>query len=139
MKTFCKSEYETERLGEEFAKTLAAGAVVALRGGMGVGKTAFVRGAARGLGETGRVTSPTYTIVNEYETEIPMFHFDLYRLGDASELYEIGFDDYLARDGICFIEWSENAGDEVSFTHFVEISRVAEDENARSIEISEAE
>ncbi len=138
MKYYCKNEYETERLGEEFARTLSPGAVVAMRGGMGVGKTAFVRGAARGLGETGRVTSPTYTIVNEYETETPMFHFDLYRLGSADELFEIGFDDYLARGGICFIEWSENAGDEVSFTHIVEISRDAEDENARCIVISEA-
>ncbi len=138
MKYYCKNEYETERLGEEFAKTLSPGAVVALRGGMGVGKTAFVRGAARGLGETGRVTSPTYTIVNEYETTTPMFHFDLYRLGSADELLEIGFDDYLARGGICFIEWSERAEDEVVFTHFVEISRDAEDENARCIVISEA-
>lgn len=138
MKYYCKSEYETERLGEEFAKTLAPGAVIAMRGGMGVGKTAFVRGAARGLGEMGRVTSPTYTIVNEYETKIPMFHFDLYRLGSADELFEIGFDDYLARGGICFIEWSERADGEVSFTHFIEISRDAEDENARCIEISEA-
>ncbi len=137
MKYFCKSEYETENIGENFAKTLSPGAVVAMRGGMGVGKTAFVRGAARGLGERGRVTSPTYTIVNEYETDIPMFHFDLYRLGSVDELFEIGFDDYLTRGGICFIEWSENAGDEVSFTHFVEISRDEADENARIITISE--
>ena len=137
MKYFCKSEYETEGVGENFAKTLSPGAVVAMRGGMGVGKTAFVRGAARGLGESGRVTSPTYTIVNEYETDIPMFHFDLYRLGSVDELFEIGFDDYLKRGGICFIEWSENAGDEVSFTHFVEICRDETDENARIITISE--
>lgn len=138
MEYLCKSEIETERLGEEFSKTLSAGAVVAMRGGMGAGKTAFVRGVARGLGETGRVTSPTYTIVNEYETEIPLFHFDLYRLESADELYDIGFDDYLKRRGICFIEWSENADGEVSFSHYVEIKRAENDENARVITISEA-
>ncbi len=138
MEYLCKSEIETERLGEEFSKTLSAGAVVAMRGGMGAGKTAFVRGVARGLGETGRVTSPTYTIVNEYETEIPLFHFDLYRLESADELYDIGFDDYLKRRGICFIEWSENADGEVSFSHYVEIKRAEDNENARVITISEA-
>ena len=138
MEYLCKSETETEKLGEEFVKTLPAGAVVAMRGGMGVGKTAFVRGVARGLGETGRVTSPTYTIVNEYETEIPLFHFDLYRLESAEELYDIGFDDYLKRRGICFIEWSENADGEVSFSHYVEIKRAEDDENVRVITISEA-
>lgn len=138
MEYLCKSEIETEKLGEEFAKTLSAGAVVAMRGGMGAGKTAFVRGVARGLGEMGRVTSPTYTIVNEYETEIPLFHFDLYRLESADELYDIGFDDYLKRRGICFIEWSENADGEVSFSHYVEIKRAEDNENARVITISEA-
>lgn len=138
MEYLCKSEAETEKLGEEFAVTLPAGAVVAMRGGMGVGKTAFVRGVARGLGETGRVTSPTYTIVNEYETDIPLFHFDLYRLESSEELYDIGFDDYLKRDGICFVEWSENADGEVSFSHYVEIKRAPDDENARIITITEA-
>ena len=138
MEYLCKSEAETEKLGEEFAVTLPAGAVVAMRGGMGVGKTAFVRGVARGLGETGRVTSPTYTIVNEYETDIPLFHFDLYRLESSDELYDIGFDDYLKRNGICFIEWSENADGEVSFSHYVDIKRASGDENARVITITEA-
>ena len=138
MEYLCKSEVQTEKVGEEFSKTLSAGAVVAMRGGMGVGKTAFVRGVARGLGETGRVTSPTYTIVNEYDTEIPLLHFDLYRLENPEELYDIGFDDYLKRGGICFIEWSENADGEVSFSHYVEIKRVDDDENARVITITEA-
>ncbi len=138
MRYLCKNEAETEKLGEEFAKTLFPGACVAMRGGMGMGKTVFVRGVARGLGEAGRVTSPTYTIVNEYETRPPLFHFDLYRLGSVDELFEIGFDDYLARGGICFVEWSENAGDGVEFSHVVEIKRVSDDENARSITISEA-
>lgn len=132
-----KNENETEAIGESFAKSLRAGAVVAMRGGMGAGKTAFVRGLARGLGETMRVTSPTYTIVNEYETHPPLFHFDLYRLDSFDELYEIGFDDYLARRGICVIEWSENAGNEIEYTHIVEIARCADDENFRDITITE--
>ncbi len=133
-----KNERETENIGEQLAKALHGGDVVAMRGGMGAGKTAFVRGLARGLGEENRVTSPTYTIVNEYETEPPLFHFDLYRLGSVDELFEIGFDDYLARGGICVIEWSENAGDDVVFSHIVEIEHDAENENQRRITISEA-
>lgn len=139
MKYFTKSEKETENVGERLAGELPPGAVIAMRGGMGVGKTAFVRGLARGLGEVGRVTSPTYTIVNEYETTPPLFHFDLYRLASADELYEIGFDDYLKRGGICAIEWSENAEGEVSFSHIIEIEKDPDDENARIITVSEAE
>lgn len=134
---YSKSEKETEMLGEDIAKTLRGGEVIAMRGGMGMGKTAFVRGLARGLGETMRVTSPTYTIVNEYETNPPLFHFDLYRLGSADELYEIGFEDYLARGGVCVIEWSENAGDEVSFTHIIEIERDGDEPDFRRITVSE--
>lgn len=134
---YSKNEKETEALGEEIAKSLRGGEVIAMRGGMGMGKTAFVRGLARGLGETMRVTSPTYTIVNEYETKPPLFHFDLYRLGSADELYEIGFEDYLARGGVCVIEWSENAGDEVSFTHIIEIERDGDEANFRRITVSE--
>ena len=134
----CRSETQTENVGEFFADEVHPGAVVAFRGGMGAGKTAFVRGFARGLGEQGRVTSPTYTIVNEYLTTPPLFHFDLYRLESADELFEIGFDDYLTRGGICMIEWSENADGEVSFSHRIDIQRVEDDENARIITISRA-
>lgn len=134
---YSKSEKETEMLGEDIAKTLRGGEIIAMRGGMGMGKTAFVRGLARGLGETMRVTSPTYTIVNEYETNPPLFHFDLYRLGSADELYEIGFEDYLARGGVCVIEWSENAGDDVAFTHIIEIERDGDEPDFRRITVSE--
>ena len=136
IKFLCRSEAQTEACGEFLSGVLPKGAVVAFRGGMGAGKTAFVRGFARGLGETGRVTSPTYTIVNEYMTSPPLFHFDLYRLGSADELYEIGFDDYLSRGGICMIEWSENADGEVCFTHRIEIERTADDENTRIITVT---
>ncbi|MCI6256492.1 MAG: tRNA (adenosine(37)-N6)-threonylcarbamoyltransferase complex ATPase subunit type 1 TsaE [Clostridiales bacterium] len=100
---------ETESLGEELARRLEPGAVVAFSGDLGAGKTAFVRGMARGLGIGERVTSPTFTIVNEYEGgRLPLFHFDMYRLGSADELYDIGWEDYLVRGGVCAVEWSEN-------------------------------
>ena len=99
---------ETEALGARLARALEPGAVVAFTGDLGAGKTAFVRGLARGLGVQDRVTSPTFTIVNEYEGgRLPLFHFDLYRLGSADELFDIGWEDYLARGGVCAVEWSE--------------------------------
>ena len=99
---------ETEALGARLARALEPGAVVAFTGDLGAGKTAFVRGLARGLGVQDRVTSPTFTIVNEYEGgRLPLFHFDLYRLGCADELFDIGWEDYLARGGVCAVEWSE--------------------------------
>ncbi|MDR1117154.1 MAG: tRNA (adenosine(37)-N6)-threonylcarbamoyltransferase complex ATPase subunit type 1 TsaE [Oscillospiraceae bacterium] len=106
-----RSEKETEQLGERLGKKLPPGTVVALYGELGVGKTAFVRGLARGAGYYGRVQSPTYTIVNEYLGETPVFHFDMYRLCSSDELYGIGWEDYLARDGICVTEWSERIED----------------------------
>lgn len=107
MTVLTKNEQETEQLGAEFAKKLVPGDVIAMYGGLGSGKTAFVRGLARGLGLSGRVSSPTFTIVNEYLGEIPLFHFDMYRLTDSDELFEIGWEDYLNRGGICVVEWSE--------------------------------
>ncbi len=138
MEFLTKNEKETERLGEEFARRLRGGDIVAMCGEMGAGKTAFVRGIARGMGSCERVTSPTYTIVNEYFTSPPLFHFDLYRLSSADELYEIGFDDYIARGGICVIEWFENAEGAYKCDFTVNIARASEDDDARIIEISEA-
>ena len=104
-----RSPEETEALGARLAGALEPGAVVAFTGDLGAGKTAFVRGLARGLGIRDRVTSPTFTIVNEYEGgRLPLFHFDMYRLGSADELFDIGWEDYLARGGVCAVEWSEN-------------------------------
>lgn len=105
------SELETEGIGEKVGASLTPGAVLAYRGDLGMGKTAFTRGLARGLGCTGRVTSPTFTIVNEYEGRIPLFHFDMYRLPDSDALFDIGWEDYLARDGVCAVEWSERVTD----------------------------
>lgn len=112
MERYSASEQETEAIGREMAQQLAPGAVVAFTGDLGAGKTAFVRGLARGLGVRERVTSPTFTIVNEYEGgRLPLFHFDMYRLGSADELFDIGWEDYLARGGVCAVEWSENVSD----------------------------
>lgn len=106
-----KNEQETELVGERFAKELPAGAVVAMYGDLGAGKTAFVRGMARGMGLSCRVSSPTFTIVNEYLGERELIHFDMYRLSDADELFDIGWEDYLNRGAVCAVEWSENVQD----------------------------
>lgn len=111
MEYLTHSPEETEAVGEALAKGLKPDTVVALRGGLGMGKTAFTRGLARGLGYTGRVTSPTFTIVNEYSGKTPLFHFDMYRLGSEDELFDIGWDDYLTRGGVCAVEWSERMAD----------------------------
>ena len=101
------SEAETVRAGEMLGNTLVPGAVVALHGGLGAGKTAFTRGIAMGLGIGENVSSPTFTIVNEYPGKVPLFHFDMYRLENEEELFDIGWDDYLVRGGACVVEWSE--------------------------------
>ncbi len=111
MEYISNSAEETEALGERLAACLKPGDVVAYTGDLGAGKTAFTRGLARGLGVTDRVTSPTFTIVNEYEGgRLPLFHFDLYRMESPEELFDIGWEDYLARGGVCAVEWSEHAG-----------------------------
>ena len=112
MEFVTNSERETEELGARLAGRLGPGAVIAFTGDLGAGKTAFTRGLARGLGIPDRVTSPTFTIVNEYEGgRLPLFHFDMYRLSSSDELFDIGWEDYLARGGVCAVEWSENIAD----------------------------
>ncbi len=99
---------ETQALGKKLAESLRPGDVIAYFGDLGAGKTAFTRGIAEGLGVSEQVTSPTYTIVNEYLSgRLPLFHFDMYRLGSSDELFDIGWEDYLARGGVCAVEWSE--------------------------------
>ena len=130
------SAEETERFGETLAATLRPGSVVAYTGALGMGKTAFTRGLARGLGCRGRVTSPTFTVVNEYEGKIPLFHFDLYRL-TSDELFDIGWEDYLGRGGVCAVEWSEHVGNALPpDTVFVDLARHAENENWRTITVT---
>ena len=112
MEITTNSPTETEAVGASLAATLEPGSVIAFTGDLGAGKTAFTRGLAKGLGIEERVTSPTFTIVNEYDGgRLPLFHFDMYRLGSADELFDIGWEDYLARGGVCAVEWSENIAD----------------------------
>ena len=139
MEHLSHSEQETEQLGEQVARRLPRGTVIAYTGELGMGKTAFTRGLARGLGCRGRVTSPTFTIVNEYEGDIPLFHFDLYRLGSSDELFDIGWEDYLARGGVCAVEWSENVAGALTGAICVTIETVADDETARVITITGGE
>ena len=136
MTIYTKNEAETENAGAAFARELPDGSVVALYGDLGAGKTAFVRGMARGMGLDVRVSSPTFTIVNEYLGERELYHFDMYRLGSSDELFDIGWEDYLSRGGVCAVEWSENVadafeGDEIE----VRITKISADE--RKIEIED--
>ena len=105
------SQLETEEVGRKLAEKLPGGSVVAMYGDLGAGKTAFVRGMAKGMGLSCRVSSPTFTIVNEYLGERELIHFDMYRLSSADELFDIGWEDYLSRGAVCAVEWSENVQD----------------------------
>ena len=126
------SPAETEALGEALGKILPAGTVLAYFGDLGAGKTAFTRGLARGLGYQDAVTSPTYTIVNEYlGGRLPLVHFDMYRLRSAEDLWDIGWEDYLDRGGVCAVEWSENVREALEGAVTVDIQRLSE--NSRRI------
>ena len=119
------SPAETERIGEALGKEISPGTVLAYRGDLGAGKTAFTRGLARGLGCTEPVTSPTYTIVNEYLSgRIPLFHFDMYRLRSSDDLWDIGWEDYLERGGVCSVEWSENVADAMEDAVIITIEKI---------------
>lgn len=129
------SEQETEALGRRLGQQLAPGARIAYYGDLGAGKTAFTRGIARGLGISGRVTSPTYTIVNEYPGRIPLFHFDMYRLGSSEELFDIGWEDYLSRGGVIAVEWSERVEDALEDFVKIRIQRDPDQSDRRKITI----
>ena len=134
MQFITHSPEETELLGQRLGETLSGGEIIAYQGGLGAGKTAFTLGLARGLGISMRVTSPTYTIVNEYTGgRLPLFHFDMYRLGSAEELFDIGWEDYLARDGVCAVEWSENVQEAMQGAITVRMEKRSE--NTRCIRI----
>ena len=129
------SPAQTEAVGEALGQVLLPGTVLAYRGDLGAGKTAFTRGLARGLGAAEPVTSPTYTIVNEYLSgRIPLFHFDMYRLKNSDDLFDIGWDDYLERGGVCAVEWSENVADAMENAIFVTIEKTGEDTRRITVE-----
>ena len=136
MTVVSQSPTETEQMGEILAKKLSPGQVLAFTGGLGAGKTTFTRGLARGLGAKSIVTSPTYTIANEYlQADIPLIHFDFYRLSTEDELFEIGWDEYLERDAILVVEWAERAKNLLpADTIWVEITPM--DEGRREITIT---
>ena len=136
MKYTTNSPAETEAIGAALGKILPPGSVLAYRGDLGAGKTAFTRGLARGLGCKEIVTSPTYTIVNEYlGGRIPLFHFDMYRLRSSDDLFDIGWEDYLDRGGICAVEWSENVPEAVAGAITVSIRKDPAQDDLRYIEI----
>ena len=133
------SPAETESIGAALGKILPPGTVIAYRGDLGAGKTAFTRGLAKGLGCSEIVTSPTYTIVNEYlGGRIPLFHFDMYRLRCSDDLFDIGWDDYLDRGGVCAVEWSENVDDAMEDAVYITIEKLGEDSRRITIEGGES-
>ena len=128
MEFITRSPEETEAVGMALGKRLTPGTVIAYQGDLGAGKTAFTRGLAKGLGATEQVTSPTYTIVNEYLSgRMPLFHFDMYRLASSDDLWDIGWEDYLERGGVCAVEWSENVADAMEDAITVCIQKTGED------------
>ena len=135
MEFITNSPEETEALAARLAERLKPGTVIAYQGELGAGKTAFTRGLARGLGCKEPVTSPTYTIVNEYlGGRIPLFHFDMYRLGCADDLWDIGWDDYLERGGVCAVEWSENVAEAMEDPILVRLDKLGESTRRITIE-----
>lgn len=106
-KYISQSPQETQKIAAELVSMLSPGSVVCMYGDLGAGKTAFVQGMAKALNIDEPVTSPTFTIVNEYNGTLPLYHFDVYRIGSSDEMFEIGFDEYINGDGISVIEWAE--------------------------------
>ena len=128
MEFITTSPAQTEAVGQALGKALKPGAIIAYEGDLGAGKTAFTRGLAKGLGAEDMVTSPTYTIVNEYLSgRMPLFHFDMYRLASSDDLWDIGWEDYLERGGVCAVEWSENVADAMENAISVRIEKVDDD------------
>ena len=128
MEFITNSPEETEAVGAALGRKLTVGTVIAYQGDLGAGKTAFTRGVACGLGAKESVTSPTYTIVNEYLSgKYPLFHFDMYRLASSDDLFDIGWEDYLDRGGICAVEWSENVADAMEEAIVVTIEKLGEE------------
>ncbi len=103
-----KNEKETEAFGRKLGASVKAGTVIALIGDLGTGKTTLTKYIAAGLGVTEQITSPTFTIIKEYRTgRCPLFHFDVYRIGDIDEMYELGYEEYFFGDGVCIVEWAD--------------------------------
>ena len=135
MEFITHSPEDTDQVGQALGAVLTPGTILAYEGDLGAGKTAFTRGLARGLGAKDTVTSPTYTIVNEYLSgRLPLFHFDMYRLASSDDLWDIGWEDYLERGGVCAVEWSENVSDAMEDAVRVRIEKTGEDSRRITIE-----
>ena len=135
MEFITHSPEETERVGAALGRVIPAGTVIAYEGDLGAGKTAFTRGLSRGLGCAEQVTSPTYTIVNEYLSgRCPLFHFDMYRLRSADDLWDIGWEDYLDRNGVCTVEWSENVREALEDPVIVRIEKLGDETRRITLE-----
>lgn len=135
-KLIFKNEEETIAFGREYASRLAPGTVIALVGPLGAGKTTFTKAIAKGLGIEETITSPTFTVVCEYDSgRLPLYHFDVYRVSDPDELFEMGFEEYLYKNGVCLIEWADLIDDILpANTQRIKLS-YGENENERIIEI----
>nr|WP_187287412.1 tRNA (adenosine(37)-N6)-threonylcarbamoyltransferase complex ATPase subunit type 1 TsaE [Gottschalkia acidurici] len=106
LKISTKSPEETEEIGYNIGKSLSGGEIICMVGDLGAGKTTMTKSLARGLEIEDYITSPTFTIVNEYEGRLKLYHFDVYRIGDVEEMYDLGYEEYFYSDGVCIIEWS---------------------------------
>lgn len=137
MRIVTDSEASTIKLGENIGKVLEPGDIISLTGDLGAGKTQLTKGIAAGLGVVDYVTSPTFIIVNEYEGRIPLYHFDVYRINDIQEMYEIGFDEYLFGKGVCVIEWGDIVSDLLP-EKIIRINMKKIDDNIREISIEES-
>ncbi|MCC8161350.1 MAG: tRNA (adenosine(37)-N6)-threonylcarbamoyltransferase complex ATPase subunit type 1 TsaE [Oscillospiraceae bacterium] len=137
---YTSSSYEeTTQIAAQFAKSLKKGDVLCMYGDLGAGKTAFVQGLAKGLGIDEIVTSPTFTIVNEYSGIMPLYHFDVYRIADCDEMYEVGYEEYVYGEGVSVIEWPQLIADVLPENRYdITISKdYGKGENYRNIEIKE--
>ncbi len=139
MQFISNSPDETQGFAADMAKSLKSGDVLCLYGDLGAGKTAFVQGLAKGLGIDEPITSPTFTIVNEYEGRLPLYHFDVYRIADSDEMYEVGFDEYVYGEGVSVIEWPQLIADILPERRFdIEIKKdFGKGENYREITVRE--
>lgn len=137
MKVEVFSQKETEDLAYDIAKKSKKGSVYCLCGELGTGKTHFSKGFAKGLGISEEITSPTFTIVNEYKGDMPFYHFDVYRIADIEEMYDIGYEEYIFSDGVCLIEWAELIKDIIpKDAIWITIKKdLTKDENYRLIEV----
>ena len=106
VKIYLDGEENTKEIGYRLGKLLTPGSVICLIGDLGAGKTTMTQSLAKAIGVDDYITSPTFTIVNEYEGNMPLYHFDVYRIGSSEEMYDIGYDEYINSDGVCIIEWA---------------------------------